>query len=1249
MGGMALKKRKPFKNQHVASSYRPTSTVQMGYGYGSNVLDGKPFFFPDVDVPRMMFDPLVQFGIRLLISPLRKAKITVKCDNAEAGAFIDATVKKFWAESMPTIADDYFTWGYAAYLPAYKNEGGMEKFVGGRPVSPKDAMPHVYKEGEKGGQFAGFQLNGTNDSDGTTVVKPPFAFWFGGQEKRGGRLYDHSRLKFAFDPWTEKETRGGIKDRRRLYHVKLGIPTTVVYHPTGFLDPTDPNSEKNKDIANEIATKIASGAVITMPDTRTPDDKGEPRWRVEVLETAKPGFDFEEVMDYEDKMILLGLGIPREIFEAADTGSGYSGRAIPMDTFLGMSDQIVGLLVKAMDHCIIRHLIDQNFGPDVKYELEVAPLAQSVAGQEGQPGQDPMAALAGGDPSMAATGGQPGAAPELTGGQPAAAPDQGGGGDPTAGGFVPYLGKRGGKGKKDPKTGRVYYNLSHDGQNYGCLLAPLHGSMREAMLSFARSIPVNELHADGIEEEPHLTLRYGLHTDDGKAVLNAVSRLGSLRFRPGPLQVFPGDGCDILYVSCGNDRDPKRWWETAGAFPNTPTHDDYVPHMTVAYLKKGKGAQYVGRDIAGECQFPCVEYHPPAGECCTADIWPTADELLDMLGSDEPVNMATWVRVDNPEYATYPFHALDKETGRTAHGPDAEAALKQKSDDSPPPDEDGGSAKPPPDGPKPKPKKPAPKPTSTVQPPGVDSKAGPSSPPKAETPSIPEPPTQSAETDSASAGKSGPTTVADEGPKESYFGDGPPTKRDKIAHDELKEMFGRPVSKADVIALAMGGHGDQHDVEIGGDYADTDDDGNPTGMMGLSIASRSKSGSHTTRATRMIKRGDDGKLVCENFSFQILGGTKGDGLGTAALTTQIDALRRLGVDRIETTGCGSPGESLNGYYTWPRLGYDGPIPKHKIDEIPAPLRDTMNDKTNIQSLMKTQEGRDWWKANGTGLSLSFDLDPKSESSRTLSAYLEERKQRGGKTSGQATASGSQEGPRVAAKGPPTAGERAGLTPDVQGVGATTGEKQSGGTRADGRGLTAPATKPTPEPTKPAPAPAAPATKTAAPKTAPAPTPKTPVSPIGETKPAPKPTAGSGQVQPLVDQLKRNPPPAQPKPPVAMPVKPPVAKPVSPQPIPQADHAKHTKWASDRIASMTPEIDKLVNKYTGKSLTFKQQSQFGLAAQQAMKDALESGKSEVRIPVKVGSKTLYVVVRRKPKVNLSHLTAPADGWDVSVEE
>lgn len=104
----------------------------------------------------------------------------------------------------------------------------------------------------------------------------------------------------------------------------------------------------------------------------------------------------------------------------------------------------------------------------------------------------------------------------------------------------------------------------------------------------------------------------------------------------------------------------------------------------------------------------------------------------------------------------------------------------------------------------------------------------------------------------------------------------------------------------------------------------------------------------------------------------------GQGLGTKIFASQVKAAADAGLEYIATTA--SQGDGVNGYYTWPRLGYDG---KLRTDEH----RDKFPDADRISDLMKTPEGRSWWKDNGGGLELAFDLKEGSQSRKVLDAYV----------------------------------------------------------------------------------------------------------------------------------------------------------------------------------------------------------------------------------------------------------------------
>jgi hypothetical protein len=129
--------------------------------------------------------------------------------------------------------------------------------------------------------------------------------------------------------------------------------------------------------------------------------------------------------------------------------------------------------------------------------------------------------------------------------------------------------------------------------------------------------------------------------------------------------------------------------------------------------------------------------------------------------------------------------------------------------------------------------------------------------------------------------------------------------------------------------------------------------------------------------------------------------------GTELLANQVRALRAIGVKKITTLAARAddiddPNNAMNGFYTWPRLGYDASIPEREFKKMPPELQaqvgaNPTGSKTerSILDLMATTAGRDWWKANGTDIRAEFDLSDGSLSMRTLEKYLNDRAAKGG--------------------------------------------------------------------------------------------------------------------------------------------------------------------------------------------------------------------------------------------------------------
>ena len=146
---------------------------------------------------------------------------------------------------------------------------------------------------------------------------------------------------------------------------------------------------------------------------------------------------------------------------------------------------------------------------------------------------------------------------------------------------------------------------------------------------------------------------------------------------------------------------------------------------------------------------------------------------------------------------------------------------------------------------------------------------------------------------------------------------------------------------------------------------------------------------------RQFYRDDDGKLVARNSEFFIdRGNAKDLPRGTEMLAKQIEALKRAGVSRIETCAAGDPRDPdnvANGYYTWPRLGYDGEVPRDVWERMPPEVREKANPKgtsegSSVRALMADDSTREWWKKNGKTFRAKFDLSDDSPNMIALAEY-----------------------------------------------------------------------------------------------------------------------------------------------------------------------------------------------------------------------------------------------------------------------
>ena len=124
-------------------------------------------------------------------------------------------------------------------------------------------------------------------------------------------------------------------------------------------------------------------------------------------------------------------------------------------------------------------------------------------------------------------------------------------------------------------------------------------------------------------------------------------------------------------------------------------------------------------------------------------------------------------------------------------------------------------------------------------------------------------------------------------------------------------------------------------------------------------------------------------LLSDGFHIHVQA-MRGHGLGLQIFHRQTSNAAALRVDWIDTVAGRENDE--NGYYTWPRYGFQG--------VLPAPIRRLLpvgfEHARTILDLMSCEKGRNWWREYGVTIRVRFDLAPDSRSRRTLVRYIGNR-------------------------------------------------------------------------------------------------------------------------------------------------------------------------------------------------------------------------------------------------------------------
>lgn len=145
---------------------------------------------------------------------------------------------------------------------------------------------------------------------------------------------------------------------------------------------------------------------------------------------------------------------------------------------------------------------------------------------------------------------------------------------------------------------------------------------------------------------------------------------------------------------------------------------------------------------------------------------------------------------------------------------------------------------------------------------------------------------------------------------------------------------------------------------------------------------------------RLIAQEEDGfAFYIHNSVFVLNDAFLGRGIGPRSVSVEIQQAKELGFTKILTFAVGDwanfhAAEPLRGYYVWPAMGFDGPIPEalRQHPELPPELLGS----TRVLQLWASEAGSDFWMEFGSSLHVEFNLEDGSESWERHWRYTAER-------------------------------------------------------------------------------------------------------------------------------------------------------------------------------------------------------------------------------------------------------------------
>lgn len=359
----------------MATSYRPSLPIYSARNVDWHSLE----FYTDVEAMRR--DAAVSLPLDWVMGPLVHSEWEIEGRTVKEAQFMAKQIQWFWSNAVGRTQEESYCWGWCPGELSYGVQDGLLVQDRYDTFAARDADPLV-KDGKPVGIRVRNTENGSLDLHGWREDVPNKGFWYAHRAPHGLRR-GRSQIRPAWRPWRRLMGRDGAEEIIDLGVYRHGIGSTVVDHPNKIqktVPSAAPSFAQNgewhtRDEARSIAESAKGGAGIAVSSET--DGKGARLWDYRVLNAGVNVEQLISYVEYLERLCSKAVGVPPELFQAAQTGSGYSGRAIPLQAFLVAQQRPLDDLTREWVNQVGLPMLRWNFGPNAWARITPVPLIES--------------------------------------------------------------------------------------------------------------------------------------------------------------------------------------------------------------------------------------------------------------------------------------------------------------------------------------------------------------------------------------------------------------------------------------------------------------------------------------------------------------------------------------------------------------------------------------------------------------------------------------------------------------------------------------------------------------------------------------------------------------------------------------------------------------------------------------------------------------------------------------------------------